>query len=91
MYDMIKEKLVDCGIATPIVPTFMSKEGEKLSEENQINERAYGCKATIEITNPEMVVLADKVGCNTSLKGDGHVGGETYVCKKGQIPQKKSK
>ena len=37
-------------------------------------EEAVGCKVTIKITHPEMVVVADKVGGNTSMKGDGHCG-----------------
>ena len=52
------------------------------------NGNAFGCKVTLEILHPEMIILADEVGCNTSQKGDGHVGGETFMCGKEKVPKK---
>ena len=37
MYDMIEDKLVECGIAKKIDPVWMSKEGEVLESEEDIN------------------------------------------------------
>lgn len=41
---------------------------------------------TLDITNPEMVVLVDEVGSNTSLNGDGHVCSQAFMCKKAKVP-----
>ena len=34
-----------------------------------------------------MCVVTDKVGGNTSQKGDRHIGGELLVCTKEMVPQ----
>ena len=88
MFDMIKDKLIAAGVAFCLpTPVWMTRDGKKLEEHEK--EQAYGYKVTLEITHPEMVILANEVGCNTSQKGDGHIGGETYMCAKGRTPQKK--
>ena len=50
---------------------------------------ALGCKVTHDILRPDMCIVGDEVGGNISMKGDGHAGGELYLCAKGTIPQKK--
>ena len=45
-------------------------------------------KVTIDITKPEMCVVADEVGGNTSQKGDGLVGDELMLIKPGQVAQR---
>ena len=87
MYEMIEDKLVEVKIAKRFdSPMWITREGTWLSDTN-IND-AYGCKVSLEITHPGMVILADEVGCNISQRGDGHVGGEKYMCAKGKIPKK---
>ena len=66
-------------------PQWMDKEG-KIVEESE----AYGCKATHRLNHPEYCVVLDEVGGNINMKGDGHIGGETYLCEPGVIPQQKS-
>lgn len=57
MYEMIEDKLVEAKIAKRFdSPMWMTREGTWLSDTN-IND-AYGCKVSLEITHPEMVILA---------------------------------
>ena len=66
---MLEEKMIEARVAKKLdKPVWMTRDGEMLREDEKQN--AYGCKATLEITHPEMVILADEVGCNTSQKGD---------------------
>ena len=37
-----------------------------------------------------MCLVVDKVGSNSSQRGDGHIGGQKYQCEKGMIPQIKA-
>ena len=86
MYEMIEEKLVEANVAVRLEsPVWKTKEGEIVSDDEK--ERAFGCKCKIQITHPEMVILADEVGCNTSQRGDGHIG--AFMCAKGKTPKKK--
>ena len=89
MYETIEEKLIEAGVAEKYdEPVWKTKEGKLVSE----NEKhlAYGCKVGLPITHPDMVIMTDEVGSSTSQKGDGHIGGENYVCGRGKVPQKKS-
>ena len=89
MYQMVETKMIEAGVAEKInEPVWMTKDGKVVSENNK--HQAYGCKVSLHITHPEMVIMADEVGANTSQKGDGHVGGERYICGKGKVPQKKA-
>ena len=86
MYDHIIEEMVDAGVAIKLdAPVWMNKEGEIVKNE----EDAFGCKVSHQITRPEMCIVGDEVGGNISMKGDGHAGGQLFVCEKGTIPQKK--
>ena len=33
--------------------------------------------------------MVDEVGSNISQRGDGHIGGQKYVCEIGTVPQNK--
>ena len=59
----------------------MDRQGNIVDEQS-----AFWCKVTIKITHPEMIVVADEVGENTSMKGDGNKGGRKYLTKKGNNP-----
>jgi len=56
-------------------------------KENIVDEGStYGCKVTHAIARPDYCIVADEVGNNISMKGDGHIGGQMYLCTKGAIP-----
>ena len=75
MYDLLETQLIEAGVAMRLdEPVWMDEWGEMCEEKN-----AYGCKTDLKITNPEMCIVADEVGANTSQKGDGRVGGQK-VC-----------
>ena len=75
----------DAKVATPYAaPMWQDYDGNPCLEKD-----AFGCKVTHNLTHPEMCVVMDEVGGNTSQKGDGHIGGELLVCAKGMIPKKK--
>ena len=62
----------------------MDKEGNKCKE-----KLAFGCKVTHKITSPDMILVMDEVGADTSQKGDGAVGNEKFVCARGSTPKEK--
>ena len=85
MYKYIYEEMEDAKVATPYdAPMWQDYDGNPCLEKD-----AFGCKVTHNLTHPEMCVVMDEVGGNTSQKGDGHIGGELLVCAKGMIPKKK--
>ena len=85
MYKHIYEEMEDAKVATPYAaPMWQDYDGNPCLEKD-----AFGCKVTHNLTHPEMCVVMDEVGGNTSQKGDGHIGGELLVCAKGMIPKKK--
>ena len=85
MYNHIYEEMEDAKVATPYAaPMWQDRDGNPCLEKD-----VFGCKVTHNLTHPEMCVVMDEVGGNTSQKGDGHIGGELLVCAKGMIPKKK--
>ena len=85
MYEVIEQEMITAGVAVALKePVWMNAEGEVVEEGD-----AYGCKVTLDITKPEMCVVADEVGGNTSQKDDGKIGGERWLCSPGTIPQRK--
>ena len=84
MYDEVYEALVECGVASQLnTPVYMDREGNSVIG----NTDAFGVKCTHVLDNPDMCLVVDEVGSNLSQKGDGHVGGQKYICEKGAIPQ----
>jgi hypothetical protein len=76
MYEDIEAEMVDAGLATKLqYPIWMNEKGEVVRDENE----AYGCKVHTQLTRPDMCIVLDEVGCNTSQIKDGHVGGRKYV------------
>ena len=63
----------------------MDRDGNSAASQSE----AFGCKCTHRIDHPSMCLVVDEVGSNLSQKGDGHIGGQKYVCAKGTIPQTK--
>ena len=84
MYDEVYAALEDTGIATKLDdPVYMDREYNVVS--NQIE--AFGTRCTHSLDHPDLCIVVDEVGSNLSQKGDGHIGGQKYVCAKGSIPQ----
>ena len=82
MYCNVYDEMVTSGVAIKLdSPVWMDKDGKEVSK-----SEAIGFPCTHKITHPEMCVVADEVGSNTSQKGDGHVGGKKFLCEKGTIP-----
>ena len=59
---------------------------------NEYNMKyAAGCKVPHNLIHPDMIIVMDKVGENTSQKVDGLVRGKLSVCAKGMVQQQKSR
>ena len=50
----------------------------------------YGCQVTHQLDHPKYCVVMDEVGGNINTQSDGHIGGKTFLCELGVIPQEKS-
>ena len=86
MYDQIYDMMVEAGVAVKKdYPEWMDAYGDIVYEDN-----ALGCKVTHDLIRPEMCIVMDEVGGNTSQKGDGNKGGEKFIVPKGMIPQLKA-
>ena len=84
MYDDIYESFVECGVAIKLdVPVLMDAMGNTVTDPLC----AFGTKCTHKLMHPDMCLVVDEVGSNLSQKGDGHVGGQKFVCQKGTVPQ----
>lgn len=87
MYDAVEEAMLDCGVAERLdPPQWMDKEGNIV--ESQAD--AFGMPCTIRITHPDLCLVGDEVGGNTSQKGDGHIGGKKVVGERGCVSQVKA-
>ncbi|KAL3773882.1 hypothetical protein ACHAWO_007202 [Cyclotella atomus] len=83
MYDVIYDEMVDAGVAVYLeVKIFTDREGNVVDE-----EFAYGFAQDIKITHPDYILFADEVGCNTSQKDDGNVGGKKMLCEPKNRPR----
>ena len=73
--------MVNDGVAYEFnTPVWIDENGVEVDKSN-----AFGCLCTHKIIHLEMCVVADEVGSNTSQKGDGHIGGKKFLCKKGAV------
>ena len=85
MYTEVYDAMVECNVAIKLdVPVYKDQDGNICDELN-----SFGVKCTHEITQPDMCLVVDEVGSNLSQKGDGHIGGQKYVCERGSVPQNK--
>ena len=76
----------EAGVAELLAsPEWMDMEGKIVEE-----AAAFGCKCSHRLCHPEYCLVLDEVGGNINMKGDGHIGGEMYLCEPGVIPQQKS-
>ena len=63
----------------------MGRSGKVLDSETG----SFGCKVTHNIMQLDLIMCLEKVGANTSQKGDGAVGGEKYMPEKGITTKEK--
>ena len=83
IYDEVMKEMVEAGVAVEFpAPVWMDHYGNVV-EEGFI----YGCQVTHDVTRPEDCFGLDKLGGNTSQKGDGQNGGRLCLCTKGKVPQ----
>ena len=54
-----------------------------------VEKEAYGYSVTLDITDPEWVLVMDEVGGNNNQKRDRNVGGELQTYERGRIPRRK--
>jgi len=81
MYEVVDEELIRAGVAVRLPePVWMDAEGNHVERGD-----ADGCKVNIDIIKPEMCIVADEVGGNTSQKDDGKIGGERWLTEFGTI------
>ena len=85
MYTQVYQQMVEARLAVEIEP-----EWQDMSGKNVLADDAFGCKVTHELLHPEMCLVMDEVGGNTSQKGDGSNGGELHICSVGMTPQQKA-
>ena len=85
MYDGVIKEFVESGVAKKRSQlAWMDRDGILVDEKDM-----FGCEVTHDITDPDMIIVMDEVGGNTSQKGDGHLGGELMLCETGKSPQRK--
>lgn len=71
MHDHVIEERYDIGVAEKLDSlVWMNRDGEKCQP-----IQAFGCKVTHRIKHPDMCIIGDEVGGNSSQKGDGHISG----------------
>ena len=86
MYSEVYEAMVECGAASKLdTAVYMDRDGSIVS--NKVE--SFGMKVTHSLDNPHISLVVDEVGSNLSQKGDGHIGGQKYICEKGCVPQVK--
>lgn len=86
MYEHIIEELVSANLAIQLEePKWMDANGREVPPTELL-----GCKVTHKITKPEWCIVADEVGSDLSMKGDGRVGGQKFMCGRGNEPYNKS-
>ena len=85
MYSHIIHEMLEAGVAEPLhEPIWMDSKGNICQEQT-----SFGCKVFHRLVRPDMCIVGDEVGGSISMKGDGHVGGQLYVCGRKEYPKKK--
>ena len=82
MYNHNIDEMVEAGVAIKRdTPVWMDRNGKVVDKAN-----AYGYKDTHDIIIPDYCAVANEVGNNISMKNDGDIGGQMYLCAKGSVP-----
>ena len=75
MHLHINDKMENLKVATCYdEPMWQDFDGNSCLEKD-----AFGCKFNHNLIHPEMCIIMDEVGGNTSQKGDRHIRGELLV------------
>ena len=75
MYDEVYDCMVDAGVA------------QCFDQPSSLDHKQL--KTRYHLTHPQMCLVVDEVGSNILQRGDGHIGGQKYVCEIGTVPQNK--
>jgi hypothetical protein len=76
MYNKVYAEMVTTGVAVELEHEVMlDKNGNQVDDESKM----YGLPMKHKIVCPENIVFVDETGCNTNMKLDGKVGGETFI------------
>ena len=87
MYEQVYKEMVAGGIAVEFPnKEWLNKEGVVVLEEKD----ALGLQTKYNLIRPDRLLFVDEVGSNTSQTKDGNVGGELFLCGKGERPQQRS-
>ena len=85
MYKHNFAEMEEAGVANRgVSPAQMNLEGNVVSKQN-----TFCCTVTHDIIWSNYCIVANEVGDNISIKGDGHIGCQKYLCEKGSVPHKK--
>ena len=89
MYDIIYDEMVVANVVKKLPnPIYCHYEGNEVE-----NVEDAFCKTKLidtVLTYPNCVLFADKTGCTTNQKKDGHIAGTKYITKKGTRVQRMS-
>ena len=83
MYDEVVKEMVEAGVSVEFSASVWMDSYDNVVEE----EFSYGCQVTHDVTRPTIFFALDKLGGNTSQKGDGQNDGQLFVCAKGNVPK----
>ena len=76
MYKGVYAAMVDAKVAIQLEEEVFVKPDGTITEKE---EESVGRKTKFLLTRPEYCLYVDEVGCNTSQKSDGNVGGQKFV------------
>ena len=76
MYNGVYKAMVDARVAIELEEEVFVKVDGTITENE---EESYGRKTKFLLTQPKYCLYVDEVGCNTSQKSDGNVGGQKFV------------
>ena len=76
MYHHVEEVMIDSNIAERLPePQWMDASGRVVDNEHEGN----GYKVEVDLKRPDMALVLDEVGCNTSQETDNAIGGELLL------------
>ena len=82
MYDHVYAAMVDARIAKKLdKATWLDSEGNEVEEKD-----AVGRKSTHRLTHPQMGLVVDETGGNTSMKNDGNGRNKKYITHSNETP-----
>ena len=86
MHDDVYEALVVCKVTEVLDPHMFMDNAGNITE---YYTKSFGVKVSHTITHLDICLVVDEAGSSLSQKGDGHIGGQMYICERGTIPQVK--